>query len=92
MGTVNTRKSQSNNPRRMSAAHGDQTHPEPGGPLLTLEEAAERLGMTIWFTRQLVKERRIRYVKLGAAKQAPVRIREDVLEAFIAEHTIEATG
>jgi excisionase family DNA binding protein len=60
--------------------------------LLTVDETAERLGTTVHHIRQLIKERRIKYVKLGQARRSPVRIREDVLEAFIADHTIEAAG
>lgn len=58
--------------------------------LLPLEVVADRLGTTISFPRTLIKERRIPYVKLGTGKRSPVRIREDVLDAFIARHTVEA--
>ncbi|WP_328582623.1 helix-turn-helix domain-containing protein [Streptomyces sp. NBC_00370] len=53
--------------------------------LLTVEEAAERLGTGVRFIRRLISERRIRYVKLGK----PVRIPEAVLTAFIEERTVE---
>lgn len=57
--------------------------------LLTVEEVAERLGTTVHFPRQMIKEKRIHYVKLGTGRRSPVRIREDVLDAFIASHTVE---
>lgn len=56
--------------------------------LLTVEEAAERLGTGVRFVRRLITERRIRYVKLGK----PVRIPESVLAAYIEERTVEPVG
>ncbi|MGW3626495.1 helix-turn-helix domain-containing protein [Streptomyces sp. NPDC000880] len=53
--------------------------------LLTVEEAAERLGTGVRFVRRLITERRIRYVKLGK----PVRIPESVLAAYVEERTVE---
>ncbi|WP_374778356.1 helix-turn-helix domain-containing protein [Streptomyces sp. NBC_01310] len=53
--------------------------------LLTVEEAAERLGTGVRFIRRLIAERRIRYVKLGKH----VRIADSVLAAYIAERTVE---
>ena len=47
--------------------------------LLTVEQAAERLGTTERFVRRLIAERRIAYVKLGRH----VRIAPSDLEAFI---------
>lgn len=61
-------------------------------PLLTVDESAERLGTTAHHVRQLIKERRITYVKLGTARRSPVRIKEEVLDAFIDVHTVEAAG
>nr|WP_153426769.1 helix-turn-helix domain-containing protein [Streptomyces alkaliphilus] len=52
--------------------------------LLTVEEAAERLGTGTRFIRRLIAERRIRYVKLGK----PVRVPESALAAYIAERTV----
>ncbi|MCZ4117905.1 helix-turn-helix domain-containing protein [Streptomyces sp. H39-S7] len=52
--------------------------------LLTVEEAAERLGTGVRFIRRLIQERRIRYVKLGK----PVRIPTTAIDAYIAEHTV----
>lgn len=53
--------------------------------LLTVDEAAERLGTGVRFIRRLISERRIRYVKLGKH----VRIADTVLTAYIAEQTVE---
>jgi excisionase family DNA binding protein len=47
--------------------------------LLTVEAAAERLGTSPRFTRRLIAERRIEFVKVGRH----VRISESVLDAFI---------
>jgi excisionase family DNA binding protein len=47
--------------------------------LLTVEEAAERLGTSVRFVRRIVFERRIAYVKLGRH----VRIAAHDLDAFI---------
>jgi excisionase family DNA binding protein len=54
--------------------------------LLTVEEAAERLGTSVRFVRRLVFERRIAYTKLGRH----VRIANGDLDAFIAAGRIEA--
>ncbi len=53
--------------------------------LLTVDEAAERLGTGVRFIRRLIAERRIRYVKLGKH----VRISESVLTAYVEERTVE---
>ena len=47
--------------------------------LLTVDQAAERLGTSARFVRRLIAERRIAYVKLGRH----VRIVAHDLEAFI---------
>jgi excisionase family DNA binding protein len=47
--------------------------------LLTVEQAAERLGTSVRFVRRLVFERRIAYVKLGRH----VRIAARDLDAFV---------
>jgi excisionase family DNA binding protein len=54
--------------------------------LLTVEEAAERLGTSVRFVRRLIFERRIAYSKLGRH----VRITHRDLDAFIAAGRIEA--
>jgi excisionase family DNA binding protein len=54
--------------------------------LLTVEEAAERLGTSARFVRRLVFERRIAYTKLGRH----VRIAEHDLINYVAAGRIEA--
>ncbi|MET8351461.1 excisionase family DNA-binding protein [Micromonospora sp. NPDC005206] len=54
--------------------------------LLTVKEAAARLGTTERFPRRLIAERRIRYVKLGGHH---VRIPETALAEFIIAGTVE---
>lgn len=52
--------------------------------LLTVDEAAERLGTGVRFIRRLIQERRIRYVKLGKH----VRIADSVLTTYVEERTV----
>ena len=54
--------------------------------LLSVEQAAERLGTSARFVRRLVFERRIAYVKLGRH----VRIAACDLDAFIRAGRVEA--
>jgi excisionase family DNA binding protein len=53
--------------------------------LLTVDQAAERLGTSVRFVRRLITERRIAYVKLGRH----VRITAEDLEAFIVVGRVE---
>ena len=53
--------------------------------LLTVEEAADRLGTSVRFVRRLVAERRIAYVKVGRH----VRLDPTDVEAFIAASRVE---
>jgi excisionase family DNA binding protein len=53
--------------------------------LLTVEQAAERLGTSVRFLRRLVAERRIAYVKVGRH----VRLDPADVEAFIAASRVE---
>ena len=53
--------------------------------LLTVEEAAERLGTSVRFVRRLVAERRIAYVKFGRH----VRLDPADVEAFIAASRVQ---
>jgi excisionase family DNA binding protein len=53
--------------------------------LLTVTEAAQRLGTTPRFVRRLVAERRIPYVKLGTH----VRLDDRDIDAFIAAGRID---
>ncbi len=59
-----------------------------GDKLLTVEEAADRLGTSVRFIRRLVAERRIAYVKVGRH----VRIGEDDLAGFVAAGRREASA
>jgi excisionase family DNA binding protein len=56
--------------------------------LLTVEEAADRLGTSVRFVRRLVLERRIAYIKVGHH----VRITETDLAGFVAAGRIEASA
>jgi excisionase family DNA binding protein len=53
--------------------------------LLTVEQAAERLGTGVRFPRRLIEERRITFVKVGRH----VRIPESVLEAYVTANTVQ---
>ncbi|MDT3397633.1 excisionase family DNA-binding protein [Streptomyces sp. B1866] len=53
--------------------------------LLTVAEAAERLGTTERFPRRLIAERRITFVKVGRH----VRIAETALDAYIEANTVQ---
>ena len=53
--------------------------------LLTVDEAAERLGTSARFIRRLIAERRIAYTKLGRH----VRIAACDLDAFVASGRVE---
>jgi excisionase family DNA binding protein len=53
--------------------------------LLTVDEAAERLGMSARFIRRRIAERRIAYTKLGRH----VRIAARDLDAFVASGRVE---
>ena len=54
--------------------------------LLTVEDAARVLGTGTRFTRRLIAERRIRFVRVGKY----VRIPQSALDAFIASGIVEA--
>jgi excisionase family DNA binding protein len=56
--------------------------------LLTVEEAAERLGTSTRFVRRLIAEHRIAYVRVGRH----VRIAEPDLASFIAAGRVEASA
>lgn len=51
----------------------------PVSPLLTVEQAAERLGTSVRFVRRLRHERRMPFVKVGKH----LRVDSDDLEAYI---------
>ena len=54
--------------------------------LLTVDEAAARLGTSTRFIRRLIAERRIAYTKLGRH----VRITAHDLDAFVASGRVES--
>jgi excisionase family DNA binding protein len=56
--------------------------------LLTVEEAADRLGTSVRFIRRLLAERRIAYVRIGRH----VRIAEADLASFVAAGRLEASA
>jgi excisionase family DNA binding protein len=56
--------------------------------LLTVEEAADRLGTSVRFVRRLIAERRIAYVRVGRH----VRIAEADLTGFVAAGRVEASA
>ena len=58
------------------------------GKLLTVEEAADRLGTSARFVRRLIAERRIAYIKVGRH----VRIAETDLAGFVTASRIEASA
>ena len=55
------------------------------GKLLTVHQAAERLGTSARFPRRLIAERRITFVRVGRH----VRIPEAAIDAMIASGTVE---
>ena len=59
--------------------------------LLTVGQAAKRLGTTERFPRRLIAQRRVKYVKLGEGRSGHVRILESELERYIAACTVEAS-
>ena len=56
--------------------------------LLTVEQAADRLGTSTRFIRRLIFERRIAFVKVGRH----VRIAPADLDAYIAAGRVDALG
>jgi excisionase family DNA binding protein len=56
--------------------------------LLTVEEAADRLGTSVRFVRRLIAECRIAYVRVGRH----VRIAEADLASFVAAGRVEASA
>ena len=53
--------------------------------LLTVDQAAERLGTSVRFPRRLIAERRITFVRVGRH----VRIPESAIDEMIASGTVE---
>jgi excisionase family DNA binding protein len=65
-----------------------QGRPSELDTLLTIDQAAERLGTSERFVRRLIAERRIAYIRVGRH----VRIAEADLASFIAAGRIEASA
>ncbi|HSI93755.1 MAG TPA: excisionase family DNA-binding protein [Jiangellaceae bacterium] len=55
------------------------------GKLLTVHQAAERLGTSVRFPRRLIAERRITFVRVGRH----VRIPEAAIDGMITAGTVE---
>ena len=55
------------------------------GPLLAINEVAERLNVTPRFVRRLIAERRIRYFKLGRH----VRLAQDDVDEWVRQRGVE---
>ncbi|SOD72955.1 excisionase family DNA binding protein [Jatrophihabitans sp. GAS493] len=53
--------------------------------LLTVEQAADRLGTGVRFPRRLIAERRIRFVRVGRHVRIPV----SALDEFVAAGTVQ---
>jgi excisionase family DNA binding protein len=73
----------------MTPTHTQNLHEQEGSPqmtstkaveLLTVEQAAERLGMSVRHVRRLLAERRVAYHRLGRA----VRLHPTDLDAYVA--------
>ncbi len=73
-------------PQHPTALHAaGQVEPTP---LLTVEQAAERLGTPTRFVRRLIAQRRIRFCRIGRY----VRITADDLDDFIEAGRVEPTA
>jgi excisionase family DNA binding protein len=55
------------------------------GKLLTVHQAADRLGTSVRFPRRLIAERRVTFVRVGRQ----VRIPEGAIDELIASGTVE---
>lgn len=51
------------------------------GPLLSVEQAAVRLGTGVRFTRRLIAERRIRFVRVGRHVRIPSSALDEMIQA-----------
>jgi excisionase family DNA binding protein len=58
---------------------------DPSADLLTVEQAAQRLGTKVRFIRRLVSERRIRFYRVGKY----VRFHPDDLAAYIRDGQVD---
>lgn len=69
----------------MTTAKGSRPGSTPVDRMMTVDEAAERLGTSPRFIRRLVAERRIAFTKLGRH----VRLSSTDLDAFIRSGRVE---
>ena len=71
----------------MARARRDRSVPERGsGPLMTVQEAADYLGVSPGTLRNWLSARRLPFVKVGRL----TRLSRLVLDEFIEENTVEA--
>jgi excisionase family DNA binding protein len=68
----------------MSQPHPNGSRSPQGRPMLTPEEVAERLNISLRFIRRLCHERRVPYTKVGKF----VRFDAEELEAWIMTHRV----
>lgn len=74
--------------RTVAATTGGRSDTAPFDRMLTVDEAADRLGTSPRFIRRLVAERRIAFTKLGRH----VRLSSTDLDAFIRSGRVEPFG
>lgn len=67
-----------------SGGNEDEGH----GNVMTVEEAAHRIGVSPRTMRRLASQRRIRHVRIGRL----VRLYEDDVDNFLARCTVESVG
>jgi excisionase family DNA binding protein len=59
--------------------------------MLTLAEAARELRVTERFLREEIYRGRLEAMKAGEARNAPIRISEEQLAAYIRQQTVKAS-
>jgi hypothetical protein len=62
------------------------------GPKLRVKGVAERYGLTERYVRHLVATSKIPYWKVGESNKAPLVFDQNELDAWFAEHRVEAVG
>jgi len=62
------------------------------GPKLRVSEVAERYGLTERYVRHLVATNQIPHWKVGKTYRAPLVFDQNELDAWFAEHRVEATS
>jgi excisionase family DNA binding protein len=73
---------------RTNEQHAQLASTSPATILLTVDQAAQRLGTSVRFVRRLRAERRLAFVKLGKH----LRVDSADLEAFIDAHREQPMG